>query len=87
MIMNRLIAQLKFMAISKTFMWILLVVDTLGTIYGYYLVYSQLEITETIFLIFVPDSPTASLFFLGDFRLAIWSSLEDNRGISAYYVS
>ena len=55
--------NLKFLLFHKTFMWILLVVNTLGTIYGYIWYMWQLEITQPIFLIFVPDSPTASLFF------------------------
>lgn len=61
--MNPLLTQLKFLLFHKTFMWILLVVNTLGTIYGYIWYMWQLEITQPIFLIFVPDSPTASLFF------------------------
>ena len=61
--MNPLLTQLKFLLFHKTFMWFLLVVNTLGTIYGYIWYMWQLEITEPIFLIFVPDSPTASLFF------------------------
>nr|WP_245705159.1 DUF1405 domain-containing protein [Alteribacillus persepolensis] len=42
---------------------LLLVVNVLGTIYGYWWYGSQLEITPAVFLVFVPDSPTASLFF------------------------
>jgi uncharacterized membrane protein YpjA len=38
-------------------------VNLLGTLFGYYWYQSQLEVTSPIFLIFVPDSPTASLFF------------------------
>nr|WP_051005518.1 DUF1405 domain-containing protein [Paenisporosarcina sp. TG-14] len=44
-------------------MWLLLIINILGTVYGYYWYRWQMEITEPIFLIFVPDSPTASLFF------------------------
>ncbi len=44
-------------------MWLVLVINLFGTIYGYYWYKSQLSVTETKFLIFVPDSPTASLFF------------------------
>lgn len=44
-------------------MWLLLLVNILGTIYGYYWYKGQLSQTEAKFLIFVPDSPTASLFF------------------------
>lgn len=47
----------------KSFLWILLYVNIIGSIYGYYWYMWQLEITEPIFWIFVPDSPTASLFF------------------------
>ena len=41
----------------------LLIVNLLGTIYGYVWYASQLAMTPTIFVPFVPDSPTASLFF------------------------
>jgi uncharacterized membrane protein YpjA len=44
-------------------MWLLLAINVLGTIYGYIWYMWQLKITDPIFLIFVPDSPTASLFF------------------------
>ena len=44
-------------------MWLLLIINIFGTVYGYIWYGWQLEITEPIFLIFVPDSPTASLFF------------------------
>ncbi|MDF0726243.1 DUF1405 domain-containing protein [Cytobacillus sp. S13-E01] len=42
----------------------LLIINTVGTIYGYIWYESQLMTTPTKFLIFVPDSPTASLFFV-----------------------
>jgi uncharacterized membrane protein YpjA len=45
-------------------LWTLLVINVLGTIYGYIWYRFQLEITPTQFLPFVPDSPTASLFFV-----------------------
>lgn len=45
-------------------MWLLLIVNTIGTIYGYIWYESQLKDTPAIFLPFVPDSPTASLFFV-----------------------
>ncbi len=38
-------------------------INLFGTIYGYIWYESQLAQTPTIFLPFVPDSPTASLFF------------------------
>ncbi|HLG26861.1 MAG TPA: DUF1405 domain-containing protein [Paenisporosarcina sp.] len=61
--MNPLLTQIKFLLFHQTFMWILLAVNVLGTIYGYIWYIWQLKITDPIFLIFVPDSPTASLFF------------------------
>jgi uncharacterized membrane protein YpjA len=42
----------------------LLLVNIAGTIYGYYWYGWQLADTPKIFLPFVPDSPTASLFFV-----------------------
>lgn len=47
----------------KPFLILLFFVNLFGTIYGYIWYKSQLIITPTIFLPFVPDSPTASLFF------------------------
>ncbi|MBM7645275.1 putative membrane protein YpjA [Scopulibacillus daqui] len=41
----------------------LLIINILGTIYGFYWYRYQLKDTPLKFLIFVPDSPTASLFF------------------------
>ncbi|PLS16335.1 DUF1405 domain-containing protein [Bacillus sp. M6-12] len=49
---------------NRSFLFLLLIINILGTIYGYYWYGSQLSITPDIFLIFVPDSPTASLFFV-----------------------
>lgn len=48
---------------SRSFLVFLFIVNVLGTIYGYYWYKSQLAITEPQFYLFVPDSPTASLFF------------------------
>ncbi|PPA71252.1 DUF1405 domain-containing protein [Jeotgalibacillus proteolyticus] len=48
---------------SRAFLWLLFSVNLLGTLYGYYWYEYQLVRTEPIFLLFVPDSPTASLFF------------------------
>lgn len=48
---------------SKTFLWLLLYINIIGSVYGYYWYQWQLAITKPIFYIFVPDSPTASLFF------------------------
>ncbi len=42
----------------------LLIINIVGTIYGYIWYEGQLAITPSKFLVFVPDSPTASLFFV-----------------------
>ncbi|MFK9116715.1 DUF1405 domain-containing protein [Peribacillus frigoritolerans] len=49
---------------SRQMLALLLLINILGTAYGYYWYGSQLENTPAIFLAFVPDSPTASLFFV-----------------------
>lgn len=59
-----LINQIWMILSHKSFLWILLFINILGTVYGYDWYMWQLEITEPKFWIFVPDSPTASLFFL-----------------------
>ena len=48
---------------NRTFLWLLLIINIFGTIYGYYWYKGQLAVTPPIFIAFVPDSPTASLFF------------------------
>lgn len=50
--------------VYRPFLWLLLVVNIAGTIYGYIWYRYQLAETPPIFLPFVPDSPTASLFFV-----------------------
>ncbi|WP_026906546.1 DUF1405 domain-containing protein [Paucisalibacillus globulus] len=55
--------MLKAILMDKRFLVLLFVINLLGTIYGYDWYGWQLEKTPDIFLIFVPDSPTASLFF------------------------
>ncbi|KPB06649.1 DUF1405 domain-containing protein [Bacillus sp. CHD6a] len=54
-----------FIHLLKTpmMLWLVLIINVLGTIYGYIWYGYQLAETPAIFLIFVPDSPTASLFF------------------------
>jgi len=42
---------------------LLFLINLFGTIYGFYWYKYQLAITPSKFLIFVPDSPTASMFF------------------------
>jgi uncharacterized membrane protein YpjA len=49
---------------NRSFLWLLLLINTFGTIYGYDWYGWQLAETPVIFLPFVPDSPTASLFFV-----------------------
>jgi uncharacterized membrane protein YpjA len=49
---------------NKVFLALMLVVNTAGTIYGYIWYEYQLRDTPWIYLLFVPDSPTASLFFV-----------------------
>lgn len=49
---------------NRSILKLLLIVNILGTIYGYYWYGWQLKDTPAIFLPFVPDSPTASLFFV-----------------------
>lgn len=49
---------------NRMILWLLLVINVLGTIYAYYWYRYQLAETPPIFLIFVPDSPTACLFFV-----------------------
>ncbi|MBD8070232.1 DUF1405 domain-containing protein [Bacillus sp. PS06] len=49
---------------QRPMLWLLLLINIPGTIYGYIWYGSQLESTPSHFLLFVPDSPTASLFFV-----------------------
>lgn len=49
---------------NRSFLILVLLINIAGTIYGYYWYGWQLAETPKIFLPFVPDSPTASLFFV-----------------------
>lgn len=49
---------------NRAVLWLLLIINIAGTIYGYMWYGPQLKDTPTIYLPFVPDSPTASLFFV-----------------------
>ncbi|MBD1381686.1 DUF1405 domain-containing protein [Metabacillus arenae] len=49
---------------TRKILSLLLLINFLGTIYGYYWYTPQLIDTPAMYLAFVPDSPTASLFFL-----------------------
>ncbi|MGJ9456803.1 DUF1405 domain-containing protein [Oceanobacillus sp. CF4.6] len=55
--------MIKYILQDKKFILLLFLINFFGTIYGYYWYESQLANTPDIFLVFVPDSPTASLFF------------------------
>lgn len=57
--MQKISAWLMF----RPFLFLVFLINLGGTIYGYIWYKWQLDITEPKFLIFVPDSPTASLFF------------------------
>ncbi|WP_068672017.1 DUF1405 domain-containing protein [Oceanobacillus sp. Castelsardo] len=55
--------MLRYILLDKRFQIALFFINLFGTIYGYYWYKEQLVNTPPIFLPFVPDSPTASLFF------------------------
>ena len=58
---------------NRSFLWLLLFVNIIGTVYGYYWYRFQLAETPKIFLLFVPDSPTASLFFVFVLIAFLWN--------------
>ena len=60
---NKLFTQIWQILSHRFFLWLLLIVNILGTIGGYIWYGGQLSITRPLFYIFVPDSPTATLFF------------------------
>ncbi|MCK8101024.1 DUF1405 domain-containing protein [Bacillus sp. 2CMS4F] len=49
---------------QRTMLILVLAINFLGTVYGYYWYLPQLLETPARFFIFVPDSPTATFFFL-----------------------
>ncbi|MFD2045852.1 DUF1405 domain-containing protein [Ornithinibacillus salinisoli] len=55
--------MIKYLLIDKRFLILLFIINLVGTIYGYMWYEPQLVDTPKEFLLFVPDSPTASLFF------------------------
>lgn len=63
MSMNLLITRVWFLLTHKSFLWLLFIVNFFGSVYGFYWYKWQMVITEPKFWLFVPDSPTASLFF------------------------
>lgn len=56
-------ALMHFILKDKRFIFVLFLINLFGTIYGFLWYESQLAITPLIFIPFVPDSPTASMFF------------------------
>lgn len=58
-----MMAWLYALLASRSVVWLLFAVNAAGTAYGYYWYRYQLADTPPLFLPFVPDSPTASLFF------------------------
>ena len=58
-----LLSRIWLILSHKSFLWLLFFVNLTGTIYGYDWYKWQMVKTEPLFWIFVPDSPTASLFF------------------------
>jgi uncharacterized membrane protein YpjA len=48
---------------NRSFLWMMIVINGLGSIYGFYWYKEQLAETPEYLRIFVPDSPTASTFF------------------------
>jgi len=61
--MKTLFPQILYLLGHRATLTVLFIINFLGTIYGYIWYTPQLSRTEPQFLIFVPDSPTASLFF------------------------
>lgn len=55
--------MIRYILLDKWFLRLLFTINLLGTIYGFYWYRFQLSQTPDIFLLFVPDSPMASLFF------------------------
>ncbi|MGK9428701.1 DUF1405 domain-containing protein [Bacillus atrophaeus] len=54
----------QFLLGQRPMLLLVLAVNFLGTVYGYYWYLPQLLETPVRFLVFVPDSPTATFFFL-----------------------
>ncbi|MCY8917697.1 DUF1405 domain-containing protein [Bacillus atrophaeus] len=54
----------QFLLGQRPMLLLVLAVNFLGTVYGYYWYLPQLLETPPRFLVFVPDSPTATFFFL-----------------------
>jgi len=61
--MKSLLPQMMYLLQHRSTLTMLFIINFLGTIYGYIWYMPQLSRTAPQFLLFVPDSPTASLFF------------------------
>jgi uncharacterized membrane protein YpjA len=59
-----MMSYLYYLLSNRFIIIILLIINILGTAYGFYWYGWQLKDTPVQFLAFVPDSPTASLFFV-----------------------
>lgn len=57
---------------DRRVLWLLFLANAAGTIYGYIWYGWQLRDTPPAFWLFVPDSPTASLFFLFVLLAFLW---------------
>lgn len=55
--------MLTYILQDRKFIFFLFMVNLIGTVYGFLWYEPQLSVTPAVFLVFVPDSPTASLFF------------------------
>lgn len=62
-IIKHVITKLRGWLITPWFLWGLFLINLVGSIYGFYWYADQLSLTPWYWLIFVPDSPTASAFF------------------------
>ncbi len=80
--------SLYYMLKQRWVLLTLLIVNFLGTIYGYYWYFQQLKETPVKFMAFVPDSPTASLFLcivlLGYLFGKNWGLFEALAGMSLF---
>ncbi|WP_213423164.1 DUF1405 domain-containing protein [Bhargavaea massiliensis] len=70
--MQSVIPYIRAVLEDRRFLILLFFINLGGTIYGYIWYESQLRVTRPIFLLFVPDSPTASLFFTLAIAAWIW---------------
>ncbi|MFD1955709.1 DUF1405 domain-containing protein [Paenibacillus thailandensis] len=71
---------------NRKFLWLLFWVNLLGTIYGYIWYGNQLELTleenPLWQIVFVPDSPTASLFFTLSLLYMLYPPTSESRLVS-----